>query len=130
MTSTHALRPYLWVIASIVLVSCAQLLLKVAAGSIAALNLDALMALSPIGAGALIAGLLCYLVSMACWLKALELLPLATTYPLLALSYPLVYAGALILPGLHETFSLQRLFGMLLIMLGIVLLAPRSRQVQ
>jgi uncharacterized protein YjeT (DUF2065 family) len=38
----------------------------------------------------------------------------------------LVYLGALALPSLHETFNMLRLSGMLLIMLGIVLLAPRA----
>lgn len=116
-----------WVAASIVLVSAAQLLLKLAAQHIDIITFATVIAaLATRNSIYLISGLCCYLISMACWLKALEKLPLSTTYPLLALSYPLVYLGALALPSLHETFNMLRLSGMLLIMLGIVLLAPRA----
>jgi multidrug transporter EmrE-like cation transporter len=47
-------------------------------------------------------GLMGYLLSMVCWYFALHQLPLAKAYALLSLSYILVWAAAIWLPGWHE----------------------------
>lgn len=120
---------FAWIFASILFVSAAQLLLKLAASRVDRVTFAAIVdALQTPSVIYLIGGLLCYLLSMACWLRALEKFPLSVTYPLLALSYPLVYLGALALPALHESLNAFRFAGMLLIMLGIAFLAPRARQ--
>jgi undecaprenyl phosphate-alpha-L-ara4N flippase subunit ArnF len=117
---------------SVVLVSAAQLLLKFGAAhativhdinSIAALlNTSTLLTLIvPIALG-----LLCYLASMFVWLRALGELPLSVAYPLLSLSYPLVYIAALFLPNFNETLSATRVAGLLLTIAGIALLAPST----
>ena len=125
-----------WVIGSIGLVAAAQLLLKIGIARFTAstpLSMATLQNLnfSTLDISALLIiciGLLCYLVSVISWLRALEQLPLNVTYPLLSLSYPLVYLGAITLPVLHESASLVRTGGVLLIMLGVVLLAPPKEQ--
>jgi undecaprenyl phosphate-alpha-L-ara4N flippase subunit ArnF len=73
------------------------------------------------------AGMVCYGTSMFCWLAALGRLPLNLAYPLLSLSYPLVYLGAVLLPFFNETVNAQRLAGIGLIMLGVALLMSRRR---
>ncbi|MDR2839614.1 MAG: hypothetical protein LBV49_13765 [Azonexus sp.] len=120
---------------SALLVSVAQLLLKRAA-----VDLDAIIALfmpsaapQPPSATALQAavmlllGLLCYGLSLLCWLRALGELPLSIAYPLLGVSYPLVYLGSLLLPGFDDHLSLMRCLGLLSVVIGITLLAPRPR---
>jgi len=126
-----SLRPgLLHAAASVLLVSVAQLALKRAATElpdiVAALSLATLTAH---GAAliALLVGLACYAASMLLWLRALGELPLSVAYPLLGLSYPLVYLGALLLPGFEDAPSGMRLFGMLLTLLGIALLAPQAK---
>ncbi len=129
MTSVRTRDSWIALIASIGLVSVAQILLKLAATQVPELSWHwswvATCATLPVLLP-LCTGLICYLISLLCWLKVLEQLPLARAYPLLSLSYPLVYAGANLLPNLHEASGINRIVGMALIMLGIVLLAPSA----
>ena len=61
-----------------------------------------------------------------CWLLALRLLPLNRLYPLLSLSYVLVWLAAISLPALHETFRWSSLAGVILIVCGLLCVAlPR-----
>lgn len=127
-----------WVAASVILVAIAQLSLKTGVSMLAATHSLTLATLQTFdfssvdirAVAAIGAGLSCYLISVICWLRALELLPLNITYPLLSLSYPLVYFGAMGLPLLHESFNVNRTAGVLLIMLGVVLLAPDKNHEQ
>lgn len=111
---------------SVVLVSAAQLLLKTGAAHIdpatplLMLPLQLHVAL-PIGIG-----MLCYALSVMIWQRALAELPLSIAYPLLGVSYPLVYICALLLPGFSETFSAMRSIGILLTLAGVALLAPQQ----
>ena len=66
------------------------------------------------------AGLLCYGLSMLAWLVALARYPLSQIYPLLGLSYVLVYLGATNWPYLAEVSSLGRGLGTLLIAAGVI----------
>ena len=72
----------------------------------------------------LFSGIFAYLGSLLCWLGALRYLPLHRAYPLLALSYGLVYLCAIILPWFHESLSLLKSAGVLLIILGVYLSQP------
>lgn len=125
----HGLRLAL---CSVALVAGAQLLLKLGVSHIAAVPvlsdwprwlalLSAPGTLLPVAAG-----ILCYGLSVLCWMGALARLPLSLAYPLLSLSYPLVYAGATLLPWFHETLNAQRLAGIALIMLGVALLMLKA----
>ena len=123
-TTPQRTRGLAFVSCSIVLVSIAQLLLKTGAAHIDTamplwqLPLQSEVAL-PVGIG-----MLCYALSIVIWQRALVELPLSIAYPLLGLSYPLVYVCALLLPGFSENFSAARSIGILLTLAGVALLAP------
>lgn len=73
--------------------------------------------------GAVTVGILAYGVSVICWLMVLRRLALSQAYPLLSLSYVLVYLGAVYWPGLGEEPSAIRVAGIGLIMIGVVLVS-------
>jgi len=121
-------------ICSVALVSIAQLLLKYGAAQFphALLShVDPELLASLFTPGIILplaAGMLCYGSSVLCWIGALGRLPLSLAYPLLSLSYPLVYLGATWLPWFHETLNAQRLGGIALIMSGVALLMWKARR--
>ena len=124
-------RGYALALSSVLLVTLAQLLLKsgviglppflltLAAMKSLLLSADLLPNLLM-----LFVGICAYLGSLLCWLGALRYLPLHRAYPLLALSYGLVYLCAIILPWFHESLSLLKSAGVLLIILGVYLSQP------
>ncbi|WP_411901136.1 4-amino-4-deoxy-L-arabinose-phospho-UDP flippase, partial [Salmonella enterica] len=59
-----------------------------------------------------------YLVSGFCWQKTLHTLALSKAYALLSLSYVLVWAASMLLPGLQGAFSLKAMLGVLCIIAG------------
>jgi len=119
----------LFALASVVLVSVAQLLMKFAMTQVS-LTTDMLdTPLATICALSwstvllpLALGMACYGISVICWMGALARLPLSLAYPLLSLSYPLVYVGAIMLPFFNESLNPHRLVAIGLIMLGVALL--------
>lgn len=118
---------YLWALCSVLLVSGAQLALKWAVMQFpqAALNLEFLSAVlfdSLPGLCALLAGLTAYALSMVCWYLALRRIPLSKAYPLLSLSYVLVWAAAIVLPWLNEPFSALKLLGVAAVFIGLILI--------
>lgn len=117
-----------WLLAycSVLLVSAAQLLLKWAMVRLPAIGepsafITELFSLTP-AVQALLAGVLAYALSMLCWLLALRRIALSRAYPLLSLSYLLVWAAALWLPGLNEAFVWGKLAGGGLILAGLLLI--------
>ncbi len=70
-----------------------------------------------------IGGLVCYSVSVLCWMRALAQHDLSLAYPMLSLSYVLVYFGAVAWPMLHETVSFTRIAGIILICAGVLVVA-------
>jgi len=125
-------------IASVILVSIAQLAMKFGMAHVAIEALRALHSWSELSAALLqlplstavlpvAAGMLCYGVSVFCWMAALGRLPLNLAYPLLSLSYPLVYLGAALLPFFNEALNAQRLGGIGLIMFGVILLMLKTK---
>jgi undecaprenyl phosphate-alpha-L-ara4N flippase subunit ArnF len=70
-----------------------------------------------------VAGLAAYGVSLLCWLVVLRRYRLSHAYPLLALSYVLVYLGATQWGRLHEAPSAARTAGTLLIVCGVALVS-------
>jgi undecaprenyl phosphate-alpha-L-ara4N flippase subunit ArnF len=67
------------------------------------------------------AGLAAYGLSLLAWLAVLVRYRLSYAYPLLALSYVLVYVGATQWPALAEAATPQRTIGTLLILAGVAL---------
>ncbi len=70
-----------------------------------------------------VGGLAAYGLSLIAWLAVLARYPLSYAYPLLGLSYVLVYAGATHWERLHETATPLRTAGTLLILLGAALVS-------
>jgi undecaprenyl phosphate-alpha-L-ara4N flippase subunit ArnF len=68
-----------------------------------------------------VAGLSAYACSLLIWLAVLVRYPLSFAYPLLGLSYALVYVGATHWPRLAEMATPLRTVGTLLILLGVAL---------
>jgi undecaprenyl phosphate-alpha-L-ara4N flippase subunit ArnF len=120
----------LWALCSVLLVSGAQLLLRWSMMSLPSVGepsafFSALLSW-PFAACALFAGLAAYACSMLCWLLALRRIALSKAYPLLSLSYVLVWAAALILPAFNEVFQWGKLAGVALIFSGLLLICWRG----
>lgn len=128
VTRSSGLSGWYFVGASVLLVSAAQLCLKVglvklplsAMGDLQSLVIQANEYL---GLGLIVTGLACYFLSFVTWLQALAKIPLSKAYPLLSLSYILVYCVAVSYPSLGETFSGQGVLGVLFIAGGAALVA-------
>lgn len=120
-----------WALFSVLLVSGAQLMLRYAMVSLPPVTfseafIQALLQPQK-GALALLLGLAGYLASMGCWYVALHRLPLSKAYALLSLSYILVWAAAIWLPGWHEPFSVRGGLGVLLIVAGVLVIFRPAR---
>lgn len=131
-------KGYYWVIASLLLVTIAQLAMKVAMIGLPAFSLAGLSAFSftelyqlvvnhSLAIIWLMVGLMGYLLSMACWFMALHYLPLNRAYPLLGLSYVLVYLAASCLPMLTEQRHLINDLGIVFILLGVFLVTSQAK---
>jgi undecaprenyl phosphate-alpha-L-ara4N flippase subunit ArnF len=104
---------------SILLVSLAQLLIKYSTITITTFD-SSILYNSEFFISLFIAGCV-YLVSIFLWIKALSHLPLSIAYQLLSLSYPIVYIAASSLSVFDESFNIQRIVGVSLIVLGVIL---------
>ena len=116
------MKGLLLALGSVLLVSLAQLMLRAAMLHFPALTaLVSLQKWPPASSLLLlVAGLAAYALSMLCWILALHHLPLNRLYPLLSLSYVLVWLAAILLPGFHEPFRWSGLAGVVLIVLGLL----------
>jgi undecaprenyl phosphate-alpha-L-ara4N flippase subunit ArnF len=74
-----------------------------------------------------VTGLAAYACSLMSWLAVLVRYPLSFAYPMLSLSYILVYAGATNWPLLSEGATPMRTFGTLLILAGVALVSINAR---
>lgn len=125
------MRGTFWALCSVMLVSAAQLLLRYAMQALPPVSelyafVSELWHLSS-GTGALLLGLMGYVASMGCWYLALHRMALSKAYALLSLSYILVWAAAILLPGWNEHFSWHGLAGVGMIILGVlVIFMPRT----
>jgi len=125
----------LFVAASVVLSACAQLFMK--AGMLDMHGHD-IISLWQSGSLQLqlvlpsilwvFAGLGCYAVSMLFWMAALTRYELSLAYPMLSLSYVLVYLAAAYWPRLEESMNPVKSLGIFLIMLGVVLVTRSARK--
>lgn len=68
----------------------------------------------------LLAGLVCYAVSMLCWMFALTRYELNFAYPFLGITYVLVYLGAAYWDTIGEQLSWQRTVGIVLVLTGVM----------
>ncbi|HEJ9171224.1 4-amino-4-deoxy-L-arabinose-phosphoundecaprenol flippase subunit ArnF [Serratia nevei] len=124
------MRGYAWGAASVLLVTLAQLLMKWGMVQIPLMSF-ADVSLALIGGYWLpllaVGGGICgYALSMLCWFFALRHLPLNRAYPLLSVSYALVYLAAVILPCFNESATLLKTLGTLFILFGVWLINSKS----
>lgn len=68
-------------------------------------------------------GLACYGMSLLFWMSAIARLELSLAYPMLSLSYVLVYMVAVNWPLLHEHASWIRTVGIVVVITGVILIA-------
>ncbi|SFU33434.1 4-amino-4-deoxy-L-arabinose-phosphoundecaprenol flippase subunit ArnF [Xenorhabdus koppenhoeferi] len=123
------MKGYLWAVASVLLITIAQLLLKWGVArlpefslSVHWLDVDWLWQNhNPLLM--IMAGLTGYALSMLCWFFTLKYLPLNKAYPVISLSYALVYIMAALLPWFDETVSLLKTAGIIFILLGVWLIS-------
>lgn len=119
------MKGYFWGIGSVILITLAQLCLKAGVIILPEFKLnhqwmDVNWLFENLSAFALIfVGLIGYVLSMVCWLFALRFLALSKAYPLISLSYVLVYLLAVTLPWFNESATLVKFFGVVFILLGI-----------
>ncbi|MBC8953734.1 4-amino-4-deoxy-L-arabinose-phospho-UDP flippase [Xenorhabdus sp. PB62.4] len=123
------MKGYLWGIASALLVTLAQLLLKWGVARLPELSLSAhWLDIDWLWANhtpllMIMAGLAGYALSMLCWFFTLKYLPLNKAYPIISLSYAFVYLMAALLPWFNETVSLLKTAGVAFILLGVWLIS-------
>lgn len=111
---------------SIVLGACGQLLFKAAARALppfAELGLARLL-LTMFTTPLILAGFCCFFVSAVLWIIALRSVALSVAYPMVALSYIIIFSGSYFL--FSEAISWRHWVGAALIVGGIALIAWRS----
>ncbi|POG24049.1 4-amino-4-deoxy-L-arabinose-phospho-UDP flippase [Aeromonas bestiarum] len=131
VTGKPALKGYLYVLGSILLVTLAQLGMKWGVIQLPTWQADlAVMLAHPLPLLVILAGVGCYALSLLCWLAALHSTPLNIAYPLLSTSYALVYLLAVSIPSFAESLEPGKAVGVIFILLGAVLVGikPASKQ--
>ncbi|MFS1537949.1 MAG: 4-amino-4-deoxy-L-arabinose-phosphoundecaprenol flippase subunit ArnF [Candidatus Phlomobacter fragariae] len=119
------MKGYFWGIGSVILITLAQLCLKAGVTILPELKLnyqwmDVNWLFENFQAfGLIFVGLIGYVLSMVCWLLALRFLALSKAYPLISLSYVLVYLLAVTFPWFNESATLVQFVGVVFILLGI-----------
>jgi undecaprenyl phosphate-alpha-L-ara4N flippase subunit ArnF len=73
-------------------------------------------------------GVILYAVSMLVWIVALTRFPVSLAYPMLSISYVIVYVAAIFLPILNEIASLEKTLGVGFVVVGISVLFFDERQ--
>lgn len=129
VTGKPALKGYLYVLGSILLVTLAQLGMKWGVIQLPAWQADlAVMLAHPLPLLVILAGVGCYALSLLCWLAALHSTPLNIAYPLLSTSYALVYLLAVSI--FAEPLEPGKAVGVIFILLGAVLVGikPASKK--
>ncbi|MDT3250741.1 4-amino-4-deoxy-L-arabinose-phosphoundecaprenol flippase subunit ArnF [Serratia sp. root2] len=124
------MRGYAWGATSVLLVTLAQLLMK---WGMAQIPLISFADVTPVllmhyclPLLAVCGGIFGYALSMLCWFFALHHLPLNRAYPLLSVSYALVYLAAVILPWFNESATLLKTLGTLFILFGVWLINSKA----
>lgn len=115
---------------SIILTSGAQLLFRYVMQHLQIVEIlsyrewgELIETLSTMDLGMLTLGIVLYASSMLFWIFALSRLDVSLAYPLLSVSYVIVYFGAVYLPALEESASLIKLLGTVVMVIGIVILS-------
>ncbi|MHB8918435.1 MAG: EamA family transporter [Desulfocucumaceae bacterium] len=115
---------YLFLLGSIFFGASGQLILKYATASLKPINLELTALphtiLKIFTNGWVIAGLLCFAVSMIIWIKVISTMELSRAYPSVSLSYLLVFAFSILL--YNEDVTIYKVLGMAVICFGVFLI--------
>lgn len=111
------------ILAGVILNAVAQLLLKAGTNAIGHFAFQAenivpiglKLALQPY----ILGGMTCYVVSLVIWIMALSRVPVSIAYPMLSIGY--VINAFIAYHWFGEALSVQKLFGIGLIIIGVVL---------
>ena len=117
---------------SVVLTSAAQLFFKLGmASGVAGVDYPEppswLALLATANLALLAVGIALYGLSMLLWIVALTRFPVSLAYPMLSMSYLVVYLAATLNPEFGETGSMSKLIGVTLVMAGIGFIAVEKR---
>lgn len=129
VTGRPAMKGYLYVLGSILLVTLAQLAIKWGVIQLPTWQADlAIMLAHPLPLLVITAGVGCYALSLLCWLAAMHSTPLNIAYPLLSTSYALVYLLAVSI--FAEPLEPGKAVGVIFILLGAVMVGikPASKK--
>lgn len=132
MTSVSRNVSALLVAASVVLTSLAQLSFKIGMMNLATnyggAGLSSILAsLDAANTTALGVGIVLYGVSMLLWIFALKRFPVSLAYPMLSLSYLIVYLVATLRPEFGEVGSVSKLVGVTFVVAGIIFVCSGPR---
>jgi multidrug transporter EmrE-like cation transporter len=113
------------ILAGVALNACAQLLLKAGVNAVGHFEFSAANVV-PVGLRLatqwpIISGLACYVVSVGVWIVGLSRVDVSIAYPMLSLGYVVNAIAAWYLFG--EVLSVQRLVGIGIILVGVIVLA-------
>ncbi|MFI8416474.1 4-amino-4-deoxy-L-arabinose-phosphoundecaprenol flippase subunit ArnF [Serratia sp. NPDC078593] len=126
------MKGYGWGAASILLVTLSQLLMKWGMMQLPPLSLNdvsvTLLRHYQVPLLVVSGGIGGYALSMLCWFFALRWLPLSCAYPLLSISYALVYLAAVMLPWFAESATYLKTLGTLCILFGVWLINAGKAQ--
>lgn len=119
------LTSFAYILAGVLLNAVAQLLLKAGTNTLGVIQLTrdnwldtGIKVASQLP---IVAGVLCYVVSLGIWIIGLSRTDVTLAYPMLSLGYIISALGAWLFLG--EVISLQRLAAIAVIMVGVALLA-------
>ncbi|BBG58648.1 Undecaprenyl phosphate-aminoarabinose flippase subunit ArnF [Providencia rustigianii] len=126
-------KGYLWVLGSALLVTVAQLSLKMGVVELPSFSLGwhwlqlEWLTDNVLSLGIIFIGLVCYALSMLCWLFALKYIPLNKAYPLISLSYVFVYVLAVLLPWFNEPATWIKAAGIAFILFGVWMISRPTK---
>lgn len=114
-----------WLLLGVLLNAGAQLLIKAGAERISTISFSWAnawpMGLQVASSPFIILGLVLYVVSVVIWIGVLSRVPVSVAYPMLSLGYVVNAIAAYYLFG--ESFTMLRMGGILLILMGVYLVA-------
>ena len=113
------------IFAGVLLNSAAQLMLKAGARAIGSVSMSSVGSLVEAAWSAasqpwILVGLTCYFISAALWVVALTRVDVTVAYPMLSMGY--VIAAVLAWHFFGEALTTQRLLGIAIILVGVVIL--------
>ncbi|MFP3029309.1 MAG: 4-amino-4-deoxy-L-arabinose-phosphoundecaprenol flippase subunit ArnF [Arsenophonus sp.] len=125
------MKGYFWSIASVILITLAKLCLKVWVIILPMFKLNYQWIISNLlfknlqACMLIFIGFIGYALSMVSWLFVLRFLALSKSYPLISLSYLLVYLLAVALPLFNESATLIKFVAVVLFILFAILIISR-----